>query len=164
MMAGEEEQTRRLVEREEKKEVVLARLDQLTKDRKQLLEMKAGLDLEIGMFRCLVVSEEERLGLIPGPNEKREETEEVERAPIQVPIQVEQKEQTKVQKEMKDETIMQTEEKLSGILKNDNQVPINVETTMQREEKLSGNLKKEKKFSLMEEREGLTELSLEKQP
>ena len=28
--------------------------------------MKAGLDLEIGMFRCLVVSEEERLGLIPG--------------------------------------------------------------------------------------------------
>ena len=31
-----------------------------------LQEMKAGLDLEIGMFRCLVVSEEERLGLIPG--------------------------------------------------------------------------------------------------
>merc|ERR1719500_206198 len=86
MMAGEEEQGRSLAERDEKKEVVLARLDQLAKDRKQLLEMKAGLDLEIGMFRCLVVSEEERLGLIPGPNEKREETEEVERAPIQVPM------------------------------------------------------------------------------
>ena len=31
-----------------------------------LQEMKAGLDLEIGMFRCLVASEEERLGLKPG--------------------------------------------------------------------------------------------------
>ena len=28
--------------------------------------MKAGLDLEIGMFRCLVATEEERLGLKPG--------------------------------------------------------------------------------------------------
>ena len=100
---------------------------------------------------------------------------------------MEQEEQTRVQKEMKDESTMQTEEKLSGILKNDNQVPIqaipippntgtnvfcihitqvpiHAETTMQTEEKLSGILKNEKKFSLMEEREGLTELSLEKQP
>ena len=31
-----------------------------------LQETKAGLDLEIGMFRCLVATEEERLGLKPG--------------------------------------------------------------------------------------------------
>ena len=28
--------------------------------------MKAGLDLEIAMFHCLVSAEEERLGLTPG--------------------------------------------------------------------------------------------------
>ena len=28
--------------------------------------MKAGLDLEIGMYHCLVATEEERLGLQPG--------------------------------------------------------------------------------------------------
>ena len=29
-------------------------------------EVKAGLDLEIGMYHCLVATEEERLGLQPG--------------------------------------------------------------------------------------------------
>ena len=88
----------RLAKGEEKKGEVLARLDQLTKERKQLLvsscgnlkkeeekskkydnlkksffaiasflqEAKAGLDLEIGMYHCLVATEEERLGLQPG--------------------------------------------------------------------------------------------------
>ena len=31
-----------------------------------LQEVKAGLDLEIGMYHCLVATEEERLGLQPG--------------------------------------------------------------------------------------------------
>merc|ERR1712218_480440 len=87
MMAGEEEQGRRLAKGEEKKGEVLARLDQLTKERKQLLEVKAGLDLEIGMYHCLVATEEERLGLQPGPKEEKQVTQET-----QAPIEVEREE------------------------------------------------------------------------
>lgn len=67
LLDGADMQRRKVAARQEDMAEVRARMARLAGEKQALMEVKAGLDLEIAMFHCLVSAEEERLGLTPGP-------------------------------------------------------------------------------------------------